>query len=315
MFRHVRVANVNRDSELPRMSATEDPPYQPASTADAALAKTRARLQAFLSHAPEAIFIKDAQGRYVEVSIAFLQLAGKPIEEVIGKTDEDIFDAAIAAKFADEDRRVRESGEPLLFEETFPYQGESFTFLTQKFPLPDGEVAGIATNVTARKAQQEAHDRLAERLRVAIEGTGIGFYENNFTTGESVWSESAFRVLGLEPAAGLQGGYELWSSRVHPEDLERVLAEHQAAVERGGAWSVQYRVLGAHGEDVRWVLAHTQFTQREDGLWPQDAYTGGGFPRVFYLRYHGYRAFFPLWALARYRRLSVANSRRVPFGL
>ena len=44
-------------------------------------------------------------------------------------------------------------------------------------------------------------------------------------------------------------------------------------------------------------------------------YTAVGFPRVFYLRYHGYRAFFPLWALARYRRLSVANPPQVTFGL
>ena len=44
-------------------------------------------------------------------------------------------------------------------------------------------------------------------------------------------------------------------------------------------------------------------------------YTGGGFPRVFYLRYHGYPKFFPLWALARYRNLKTGNSRRVEYGL
>ena len=43
----------------------------------------------------------------------------------------------------------------------------------------------------------------------------------------------------------------------------------------------------------------------------EDAYTGGGFPRVFYLRYHGYPKFFPLWALARYRNLKRANDRQV----
>ncbi len=47
--------------------------------------------------------------------------------------------------------------------------------------------------------------------------------------------------------------------------------------------------------------------QRPDGLWPQDHYTGGGFPRVFYLRYHGYPRFFPLWAVARYRNLKTGN--------
>jgi squalene-hopene/tetraprenyl-beta-curcumene cyclase len=56
-------------------------------------------------------------------------------------------------------------------------------------------------------------------------------------------------------------------------------------------------------------------TQAQDGLWSEDLYSGGGFPRVFYLRYHGYRKFFPLWALARYRNLMTANSRQVMFGL
>jgi squalene-hopene/tetraprenyl-beta-curcumene cyclase len=56
-------------------------------------------------------------------------------------------------------------------------------------------------------------------------------------------------------------------------------------------------------------------TQEKDGLWSQAHYTGGGFPRVFYLNYHGYPKFFPLWALARYRNLKQGNSRRVEFGL
>ena len=56
-------------------------------------------------------------------------------------------------------------------------------------------------------------------------------------------------------------------------------------------------------------------TQEGDGLWSQAHYTGGGFPRVFYLNYNGYPKFFPLWALARYRNLKAGNSRRVEFGL
>jgi squalene-hopene/tetraprenyl-beta-curcumene cyclase len=56
-------------------------------------------------------------------------------------------------------------------------------------------------------------------------------------------------------------------------------------------------------------------TQEADGLWSQAHYTGGGFPRVFYLNYHGYPKFFPLWALARYRNLMTGNSRRVALGL
>jgi len=56
-------------------------------------------------------------------------------------------------------------------------------------------------------------------------------------------------------------------------------------------------------------------TQGDDGLWNEPRYTATGFPRVFYLRYHGYSKFFPLWALARYRNLKHTNARAVAFGL
>jgi squalene-hopene/tetraprenyl-beta-curcumene cyclase len=66
-------------------------------------------------------------------------------------------------------------------------------------------------------------------------------------------------------------------------------------VDRGAAW-----------------LLHAQ---EEGGDWPELDYTGTGFPRVFYLRYHGYAQLFPLWALARLRNLRRRNSRRVTQGL
>ncbi|MFI4974055.1 MAG: squalene--hopene cyclase [Caulobacterales bacterium] len=62
---------------------------------------------------------------------------------------------------------------------------------------------------------------------------------------------------------------------------------------------------------IAWLQAH----QDDRGSWPEDHYTGGGFPRVFYLRYHGYSKFFPLWALARYRNLKRGNERQVAFGM
>ena len=56
-------------------------------------------------------------------------------------------------------------------------------------------------------------------------------------------------------------------------------------------------------------------TQTEKGLWDEQRFTATGFPRVFYLRYHGYPKFFPLWALARYRNLRNTNSRAVGVGM
>ena len=56
-------------------------------------------------------------------------------------------------------------------------------------------------------------------------------------------------------------------------------------------------------------------TQQGSGFWNEPEFTATGFPRVFYLRYHGYSKFFPLWALARYRRLVDGNADEQPPGL
>jgi squalene-hopene/tetraprenyl-beta-curcumene cyclase len=94
---------------------------------------------------------------------------------------------------------------------------------------------------------------------------------------------------------------------------------HQAAPSNASqtAWAL-LGLLAAGEVDhpaVERGIAHLRRTQDETGLWQQEAYVGGGFPRVFYLRYHGYPKLFPLWALARYRNLRQANSRRVAYGM
>lgn len=62
-------------------------------------------------------------------------------------------------------------------------------------------------------------------------------------------------------------------------------------------------------------VRHLTETQKSDGTWDEAHYTAVGFPRVFYLRYHGYKAYFPSWALARYRNLKQGNATRVMYGM
>jgi squalene-hopene/tetraprenyl-beta-curcumene cyclase len=57
---------------------------------------------------------------------------------------------------------------------------------------------------------------------------------------------------------------------------------------------------------VNYLLRH----QREDGSWDEVKHTGTGFPRVFYLRYHWYCQYFPLWALAMYRNVRTRGQAR-----
>ncbi len=62
-------------------------------------------------------------------------------------------------------------------------------------------------------------------------------------------------------------------------------------------------------------IAYLASTQGSDGFWNEERFTATGFPRVFYLRYHGYAKFFPMWALARYRNLKTSNTKAVLVGM
>lgn len=95
-------------------------------------------------------------------------------------------------------------------------------------------------------------------------------------------------------------------------------AEVKASTPTQTAWAVL--ALMAAGEvespEVRRGIDFLLVAPRDGGQWHEDLYNAVGFPRVFYLKYYGYSAFFPLWALSRYRNLTRSNERKTPaFGI
>ncbi|HEU0033426.1 MAG TPA: ATP-binding protein [Kofleriaceae bacterium] len=126
--------------------------------------RTQLRLDAVLEYAPLVVFLKDLDGRYLLVNHTFAELAGKRVDQIVGKDDRALFGDAVAKQFADEDRRLLERGQPEQFEEAFEYEGKPMTFLTSKFLLRDVDgtpiaLCGIANDITDRKhAEAELKD-------------------------------------------------------------------------------------------------------------------------------------------------------------
>ncbi|WP_432422234.1 squalene--hopene cyclase [Robbsia betulipollinis] len=83
------------------------------------------------------------------------------------------------------------------------------------------------------------------------------------------------------------------------------------------AWALLGLMSAGVVDDARVArgVAYLIATQNRAGFWDEPRFTATGFPRVFYLRYHGYAHYFPLWALARYRNLRRAGTRHVAYGL
>jgi squalene-hopene/tetraprenyl-beta-curcumene cyclase len=76
------------------------------------------------------------------------------------------------------------------------------------------------------------------------------------------------------------------------------------------AWALLGLMAAGEGRshEVSRGIAYLLHEQDSDGLWHEPWFTAPGFPRVFYLKYHGYTSYFPLWALARFHALTRKTS-------
>jgi squalene-hopene/tetraprenyl-beta-curcumene cyclase len=159
------------------------------------------------------------------------------------------------------------------------------------------------------------------------DGSWFGRWGTNYIYG--TWSVlAALNAAGIGSAASVVGRAVDWLlNRQHPdggwgESGESYFpgASHGEAP-YSTASQTAWALLGlmAAGQvghpSVARGVTYLINSQDSDGSWDEPWYTAVGFPRVFYLRYHGYRAIFPLWALARFRRLTTGNSHQVPFGI
>jgi PAS domain S-box-containing protein len=234
--------------------------------AEAALQEREAQLAAFMENSPGSLFIKDGEGRYQVVNHAFLISAGKTADEVIGKTDAELFSPELARVFTEEDREVRASGEPRHFEDTFVYAGRTYTFLSQKFPLPNGGIGSVGTDITERKRAEEQLTTANYRFRLAEEAAKGFNYEWNLETGVVTRSESITRVLGYPPQE-LGPTWQAWSDLIHPDDA-RIASEQEAIglVRSHGdtVLSSEYRIRHRDGHYV-WVLERALTIRDERG--------------------------------------------------
>ena len=156
-------------------------------------------------------------------------------------------------------------------------------------------------------------------------GSWFGRWGTNYIYG--TWSVlCALNAAGISPDDPMMRSAAGWLLSVQREDGGWGEDEESYAAAPPGrykestpsqtAWAVLGLMAAGEAENpaVAKGIAYLARTQREDGEWEEKPYTAVGFPKVFYLRYHGYRLYFPLLALARYQTLNRGNTKHVAFG-
>lgn len=148
----------------------------------------------------DAVFVKDLQGRYLMINSAGAAFAGKSVEEILGKTDADLFPDS-AEVIMERDRHVLLQGVTQTFEESGTSNGVSRVYLSTKGPYRDahGEIIGllgVARDITERKRAEEEMRQSQQKLRIHFEHTPLAVVEWDLDFRVAAWNPSAERIFG-----------------------------------------------------------------------------------------------------------------------
>lgn len=196
---------------------------------------------------------------------------------------------------------------------------------------PTADVSARCLGMLAQLGYGRDHPSVARALdylkgQQEPDGSWFGRWGTNYVYG--TWSVlCALNAIGEEPQGPhIRRAVDFLKSRQREdggwgEDCASYWPERRLEVKASTPSHTAWAVLGlmAAGEveseavkrGIEWLLA----APREGGQWQEELFNAVGFPRVFYLKYYGYSAYFPLWALARYRNLSRSNRKTPAFGI
>lgn len=163
--------------------------------------ETEQRLQEIINRSPSIIFVKDVEGRYIKVNSQFEKLFGFTANDVIGKTDNELFSKEQAEEFRVNDQKVLESGEPITFEEHARYIDGIHTSIVQKYPLRrlDGSlygIGGIVTDITIIKKITTELLETTAKLQAIIQASPLAILTVNKEGEVTSWNKSAEHLFG-----------------------------------------------------------------------------------------------------------------------
>jgi len=216
-------------------------------------------MQTLLDNIPDYIYFKDRDRRFVRASNFFGDLFGCSLDEIIGKKDEDLFPEEIAKETASDDRRVIETGIPLIDKEEGGKSigGGEHWVLTTKLPWRDKEgniigLFGISREITRRKQTEEALRESEKKYRTLFEDSRdpvvIATREGKLVNVNQAWLD----LYGYtrEEIADLNA----WQLYVNPDDRSRF---QQKIEQEGSVKDSEVRHLRKDGTEIECLVTST----------------------------------------------------------
>ncbi|MBW4495143.1 MAG: PAS domain S-box protein [Oscillatoria princeps RMCB-10] len=226
------------------------------------LRKSQQMLQLVMDNIPQYIFWKDRHSVYLGCNVAFAGVAGlKNPQEIAGKTDYDLpWTKEQTEFFRSCDARIMGTDKPEahIIEPALLADGKQAWFETNKIPLHDSEgtvvgILGTIEDITHRLRSEEELRKMRERFELAVRGSRDGLWDWDIQTNDVYFSPRWKNMLGFEDWE-LQNTFDEWEKRIHPDDIDRVLASVQACLSGLTPYlEVEYRLRHKDGSS-RWIF-------------------------------------------------------------
>lgn len=209
MEAHVR----ERTADLGRANQALEGEIGVRSGVEEALSKERTILRSLIDNVPNFLYVKDTQAKFVVANLhCALQLGFKTTDELLGKSDFDIYPEHLAANYYADDQNIIRTGKPLLnYEEIIiDHRGNITQILTTKVPIRDKDgrvtgLAGVGIDITEQKRADAELRTSRELFMLLLDSIPEGIYGIDMQGNCTFCNPSCARLLGYEGAAELLG--------------------------------------------------------------------------------------------------------------
>lgn len=205
----------------------------------------------------DVILVLNREGRYLSVGPSPEDKLYRPPEELLGRTLEEIFPAAQASQFLSYIQATLETRSRKRLEYALKIADQTYWFDALFSPIAADAVVCVARDITIYKRAEARLSLNQERWELISQGTQDGIFDINLLTGEAFFSKRYKEIFGYADHDFKSDDQE-WMSRIHPDDFERVMATHQAYLNRQqSTYDVEYRLRTKQGH-YKWVLTRGQ---------------------------------------------------------
>ena len=218
--------------------------------AEELLQNERALFRTIIDLIPDAVYVKDTQGRKILANPKEVQFAGKKSEdEIIGKTDENLYPDIAAQQGLKEDQFVLQTGKSILDVEgtLIDNNGKLHSLLISKVPLRDvhGKITGlvgVTHDISSRKKAEDDLKQISTRLSLAVRAGGVGVWDLDLIENFLLWDDQMFSLYGMDrSSAGLAN--EIRIAGIHPDDAVQIDNLILQAIRGEKEFDTEFRVI------------------------------------------------------------------------